>query len=106
MTGPASAPAQVFRPKEPSVGKGLVLLSVLSFSSKQNCLAPTPASVPKAVPKGPSRPAEGMTVILLMGSKTDGTQRPKCAQEAGEAAARGGRKVWQEHTLLWGLIRS
>lgn len=72
--------------------------------SKQNCLATNPASVPKAVPKGPSCPAEVMAVILLMGSKMNGTLCPRCRRQDGTEG--WGRRAWLELALLWGLIRS
>lgn len=78
---PLPSPAQP-QPKERPLCTSSVFLSFFSFPSKQNCLAAAPASVPKAVPKGPSPPAEVMAVILLMGSKMDGARCPKCTQEA------------------------
>lgn len=70
------------------------LLSFLFHSpSKQNCLATNPASVPKAVPKGPSCPAEVMAVILLMGSKMNGTLCPQCMRQDGTEGG-GGECGW------------
>ena len=70
----------------------LCLFFFFPFPSKQNCLAAAPASVPKAVPKGLSCPAEVMAVIPLMGGKTDGTRCPKCTKRAGISRPRGGGK--------------
>lgn len=88
----------------------LSLFFSFSFPSKQNCLAAAPASVPKAVPKGPSHPAEVMAVILLMGSKTDGTWCPKCTQEASwnRAALGEGKCGWNTPSFgaLLGLERA
>ena len=76
-------------PSVQEIGFFSLYLFSFPFPSKQNCLAPAPASVPKAVPKGPSCPAEVMAVIPLMGGKTDGTQCPKCMKRAGIGRPRG-----------------
>lgn len=79
-------------------------LFLFHSTSQQNCVAANPASVPKAAPQGPSCPAEVMAVILLMGSKMNGTLCPECMRHDGMGG--WGRRVWLELTLLWGLIRS
>lgn len=100
------------RPEDSSICKSLVFLSpffFFPFPSKQNCLAAALASVPEAVPKGPSHPAEVMAVILLMGGKMDGTRCPKRTREAVESAAPGeGMRCWNTPSFgaLLGLERA
>lgn len=86
----------------------LVFFSLYLFSfpfpSKQNCLAAAPASVPKAVPKGPSCPAKVMAVIPLMGGKTDGTRCPKCMKQAGIGRPQGGGKCCRNTPSFGALL--
>lgn len=96
-------------PKEPSIcAEDWFFLSVsfffFPFPSKQNCLAAAPASVPKAVPKGLSCPAEVMAVIPLMGGKTDGTQCPKCTKRAGISRPRRGGKCCRNTPSFGALL--
>lgn len=85
--------------KEASICKSFLPLS-FPFPSKQNPLAANPASVPKAVPKGPSHPAEVMAVIPLMGSKMNGTLCPKCMRQDGMGGPCGeGKCCWNSPSV-------
>lgn len=86
-------------PKEASICKSFLPLS-FPLPSKQNPLAANPASVPKAVPKGPSHPAEVMAVIPLMGSKMNGTLCPKCMRQDGMGGPWGeGKCCWNSPSV-------